>query len=202
MPSSAPTGPDSTVIKYSALGNTQTTRGAAFASGDFRAYIPGFQYGFSNAVGSSIVAFYSTGKFTSGTKIRWDPSVSFTTSGRVYAGFTDNPEVIAVAAGLLAAFNASGTAIDYQNYANVVKGLGDMVSFPVWQETDIPFPTRLRRKRFDVNINATLTSVDVVDRSAQTVMFYCIDGVGSLLNCGSMWYHDVVDVEGVQPIIT
>lgn len=175
------------VIKYAALGDTQVTD-ASGRAGPVRYYIPGFTVGLANAVGPSIVSYYSTGKFLAGTRIRWEPSVSFTTTGRVYVGFTDNPE----------AARTTSLAL----YASQVKGLQDMISFPVWQETNVPFPMTMRRKRFDVNASASLSSVDVLDRSCQTAMFAVIDGAPENTVCGSFWHHDQVDVEGIHPAST
>jgi len=184
---------DGTVIKYSTLGSTVTTdtSGVGYAK---RFYIPGNVSGayLSNTAGISIAGFYSTGKFTPGTTIRWEPSVSFSTPGRVYVGFTDNPEVA----------NIINQVSPISAYANAVKGLGDVVSFPVWQETEIKFPTKLRRKMFDVNITADLTDSNVLDRCAQTVMFMVVDGTPISTSVGSFWFHDRLQLEGLQPTFT
>lgn len=179
-----------TIVEYSVLGNALTTTAAGLSTPG-RAYIPGNPGGVVNATGPTIVAYYSTAKFLPGTKIRWEPSVSFTTPGRVYVGFTDNPEVMASIAGL------SGSS-----WGDAVKGLGDVVSFPIWQETEIAFPTRLRRKMFDTNTTATVTDTNSNDRSVQTFMFAYIDGAPASTAVGSFWYHDKVMVEGIQPVLT
>lgn len=183
-------GGDQTVIAYSAPGNVITTD-ANGQGKEYRRYIPGYGIGLSNSIGSDLVAAYSSAKFLPGTKIRWEPSVSFSTSGRVFVGFTDNPEVMVAAEAL------SNTA-----YANFIRGLGNVTSFPVWQETEISFPTRLRRKRFDTNSTATTGTVDIYDRSAQTFMFVWIEGVPATTATGAFWFHDRVDVEGIHPLIT
>ena len=66
----------------------------------------------------------------------------------------------------------------------------------------MPFPTRIRRKRFDVNISINATLVDVLDRSVQTVMFVAVEGAPASTTLGSFWFHDVVDVEGVTNVST
>lgn len=180
---------DSTVIRYSTLGSTLETGAGVSAAATLRLYVPGNSTSIANGVGPDIVNFYSTGVFRPGTSIRWEPSVSFTQSGRVYCGFTDNPEAATV-------YNAFSTN---QRLA-FIKGLGSMRSFPIWQETTIPFPTGTRRKKFDTNADINFESVDQLDRSMQTAFVYAVEGVAASTTFGSFWYHDVVDVEGVQPV--
>ncbi len=189
QPNVTQTSGTSSVIKYSALGSTVTSdvNGEAWYH---RMYIPGSFGGLTQTVGTAIVGYYSTAKFQAGTTLRWEPSVSFSTSGRVYVGFTDNPEMIEALRVL-----TGGNAV------NAVKGLGDVISFPVWQETDIPFSTRMRRKMFDTN-QAAITGVDVLDRTCQTAMFLAIDGMPASTRAGSVWFHDNVAVEGMSSIET
>lgn len=193
---------DSTVIKYSALGGTLVNNVAVGGTVHSRWYVPGLAAGLPQSAGPAIVGSYSTGKFLPGTRIKWEPSVSFTTSGRVLVGFTDNPEVISTFQGLIDNYVSAPIPANFIPYLNAVRGLGSVVSFPVWQETMINFPTRLRRKRFDVNRTVT-ADPDIIDRSAQTAMFVVVDGVTeSTVGLGSFWYHDIVDAEGVQPVVT
>lgn len=182
--------PNGSVIEYSVLGATVTSDAASLGRSS-RVYCPGTPDFLANATGPNVCSFYSTGKFLPGSKIRWEPSVSFTTSGRIYVGFTDNPEVAKTI------FPLAGTT-----YVNAIKGLGDVISFPVWQETDVNFPSRLRRKMFDTNISIDYTNVDVLDRSVQTFMFVAVDGVPASTALGSFWYHDKVMVEGLQAVAT
>lgn len=193
---------DNTVIKYSALGGTLVNNTAVGGTVHSRWYVPGLAAGLPSSAGPTIVGSYSTGKFLPGTRIKWEPSVSFTTSGRVLVGFTDNPEVISTFQLLIDAYISSPVPANFVPYVNAVRGLGSVMSFPVWQETMINFPTKLRRKRFDVNRTVT-SDPDVIDRSAQTAMFVAVDGVtDATVGLGSFWYHDVVDAEGVQPVVT
>lgn len=189
QPNIKQTSGTSSVVKYSALGQTLSSD----VNGDVwyhRLYIPGFSGGLTQTVGPAVVGYYSTGKFQPGTTLRWEPSVSFNTTGRVYVGFTDNPEVIENLRPL-----SGGTAV------NAVKGLGDVISFPVWQETEIPFNTRMRRKMFDTNLTFT-SGIDTVDRCCQTAMFLAVDGMPASTRAGSLWFHDNVAVEGMTNIIT
>lgn len=179
-----------TVIEYSAIGTTIGSDAAGLATGR-RLYAPGDAANLSNSVGPTICSYYSTGKFLPGTKVRWEPSVSFTTTGRVYVGFTDNPEVMSA----FIALTTPAAAI------NAVKGLGDVISFPVWQETDITFPSSTRRKMFDVNANIT-NNVDVLDRSAQRFMLFAIESAPATTTLGQMWYHDKIALEGIHNVVT
>lgn len=174
-----------TIIEYSAIGTTLTTDTTGVGLTQ-RNYTPGSAGFLTQTIGPDIVARYSTGRFMPGTHIRWEPSVSFTSPGRVFVGFTDNPEVIVAIASL------SGT-----NYGNKVKGLGDVRSFPVWQETDIAFPTQCRRKRFDSNSDPNYAA-DVLDRCTQMYMFAWVEGAPNSTSLGSFWYHDKVSVEGIH----
>lgn len=179
------------MVKYHTAGNTLSSS----ATGRIvavRWYIPGYIADVANAIGPDIVSAYSSAKFVSGTKIRWEPSVSFTTTGRIFVGFCDNPEVTKQLVDL-----SSSSPPDY---ITAVKGLSTTISFPIWQETEVPFPTRLRRKRFDTNRSlASPIAVDELDRCMQTCMFIAGEGLPVSTTMGGFWYHDAVDVEGIHP---
>lgn len=204
MPMLTGTG-DTSVIRYSSLGRNLSTgtSGTGGGTGAARYYVPGYATNdILNASGPAIVGFYSTAKFTPGTAIRWEPSVSFTTSGRVLVGFTDNPEIIVNIQTALNAYFATPTLANLNVYLGLIRSLGSLRSFPVWQETEISFPTKLRRKRFDVNTALGTLTPDLVDRCAQTVMFAGVEGAPDSTILGSFWFHDVVDVEGVTGVVT
>jgi hypothetical protein len=187
-PTLAPRG-NSTLLKYNTIGSNVTTDATGIASTS-RRFIPGYPVGLTNSAGAAVAAAYSTGKFLPGTRIRWEPSVSFTTSGRVFVGFTDNPEVMVAFDGLT---NAQAV--------NAVKALDTVKSWPVWQETEIEFPTTMRRKRFDIN-ETIAVQVDTYDRSIQQYMLIGVEGAPASTTLGSFWYHDVLDVEGLHSITT
>lgn len=193
---------DSSILKYSTLGISVATIGASGQSAYRRGYIPGDAELLVNAVGPEIARRYSTAKFLPGTRLTWEPSVSFTTSGRVFVGFTDNPEVAAEIATTYNAF--TGGVGSYAAFADRVKALSSVVSFPVWQETSINFPNRMRRKRFDTNGGVSHTDINQLDRSMQTFMFAAFEGVnsGTSLTLGGFHHHDVLDVEGMHGIVT
>lgn len=202
QPAMQRTGTDSSVIQYSALGAGVTSSAIGTAVYN-RMYVPGNAVALNNGSGASIVSFYSSGKFNQGTKIRWEPSVSFTTSGRIYVGFTDNPEIMATLNGLYAAYQTTPTLANYNAYANQVKALGSVQSFPVWQETDVMMPLDTRRKRFDINSSIDFFSADVLDRSCQRGMYAAFDGgPTATTTLGSFWFNDVVSVEGITGLAT
>ncbi len=175
-------------VRYATLGITLVSSSTGVVEGYYRAYIPGSSSGLAAASGATICSFYSTGKFLPGTTAEWVPSVGFTTSGRVYVGYTDNPELTATITGL------TGSA-----YATAVKSLGDVISFPVYQNEKWAVPTKLRRKMFDANASWSATA-DVLDRCMQTTMFVYIEGapVGTAL--GGMRFEDNVMVEGITGV--
>lgn len=193
---------DGTVIKYKTIGNSMISPAGSPGCATWRPYIPGNGFGLAFNGGSSIVGKYATGVFRPGTRIRWEPSVSPTIGGRVFLGFSDNPEVMERLLAKWSAYNASPDGPTYVAYADAVKALANVVSWPLWQEHDIAVPTRLRRKRFDCNHSLTYTDINVLDRSAQTMMFAVFDGFNvdpeAVPFLGSFWYHDVVDVEGLH----
>lgn len=197
---SAPTS-DGTRIKYNAVQQAFPTVTSGY-TGEIRSYVPGLKPPLAQTVGPELVSYYSTGKFLPGTSARWEPSVSFTTTGRVFVGFTDNPEVATSIATLFGTALTAGTAAAWGDYANAVKGLGSLQSWPVWQETEVSVPSNLRRKMFDVNETLTI-GPDVLDRSMQTLMAVAIEGLpGGVGNPGGFWFHDNVQVEGLHGTLT
>jgi len=136
--------------------------------------------------------------------LSWVPSVNFTVSGRILCGFTDNPEVIAAAVAAWEAYAANPIPDNIALYKSIVRQLGSLKMFPVNTPAQMAIPTRLRRKRFDVNRGLVQDSVDQNDRCTQVAFLWCTEGValdaGSFL--GSFEYSDVVHVEGVTPRLT
>lgn len=182
--------PDGTRIRYNTHSSTLTSDASGINTGG-RIYVPGFTGGLVQPVGPTLVSYYSSAKFEPGTTIRWEPSVSFNTTGRMFIGFTDNPEVMATIGA------SSGTT-----YGNYVKSLGGVISFPIWQETEVTFPTRTRRKMFDVNNTVATTDPNALDRSAQTWMFTYVESAPANTSLGSFWHHDQVLVEGLHSAST
>lgn len=193
---------DGTIIDYNSQQSNFPTVTAGGYTGEIRNYIPGLIAPLINGIGPEIVSSYSTAKFLPGTKSRYEPSVSFTTTGRVFVGFTDNPEVAISIGVLFGTALGSGLNADWAAYLTAIKGLGNMVSFPVWQETDVQFPTRLRRKMFDTNFTASPTDVNVYDRSMQQTMFIGVEGLNITANPGGFWFHDKLVVEGIHSRLT
>lgn len=188
---------DSTCIRYSSPGDTFGSD-ANGRNPAFRRYIPGSSAGLAISIGTQLVSSYSSGKFKPGTKIVWEPSCSFTTSGRLFVGFTDNPEVANTLFSKLQAYVTTPSTTTWNAYSSAVRALGSCISFPVWQETNIPFPTTLRRKRFDCNFLTDMTSPDVLDRSMQQSMWVALEGADPNIAVGNFQYHDIVDVEGIH----
>jgi len=193
---------DRTMVRYKSLGNNVSLSLAGLGV-TARWYIPGLTTLLNNTAGPAIVSFYSTGLFKPGTHLRWEPVVSPTVGGRIFVGFTDNPEVAANITAAWNTFTTTPTTGNYATYAGAVKGLASTESVPLWQTCEWNVPTTLRRKRFDVNQDVTLTSIDQLDRSLQVAMFACIEGVDLESGVvGSFWFSDVVDVEGVHGTAT
>lgn len=200
-PVTTPTGADGSIIKYRAVGATCIAR--LGAGGIRRLFTPGFGNGLATSSGPIVVSCYSTGVFKPGTKISWEPSLSPTSGGRIFVGFTDNIEVMKTIIDLFDVYNAAPTLDNYSNYATGVKGLGNVVSHPAWMEFDTAVPLRLRRKMFDVQNTMTVTNLESLDRSVQTAMFVAFEGlagIGDGAGIGSFVYQDVVSVEGLHSV--
>lgn len=193
---------DSSVVRYSTLGSNVGTGATVSGTVFSRYFCPGYPGGLVNASGPALTSYYSTGKFMPGTTVRWEPSVSFTTNGRVIVGFTDNPEMIVTVQTLLETFITTPSVANFNAYLAAVKGMGSVRAFPVWQETSLPFPQRLRRRRFDTNVTINTTDPNVVDRSVQVAMFVAIEGPPLSTTLGSFHFHDVIDVEGITGLVT
>lgn len=190
---------NASVVRYRTM--SPTIEGNAYSL-YARFMVPGLSGALnSNTVGPGIVANYSTGVFKPGTRCQWLPSVSFNTTGRVYVGFTDNPEA---AAALNTLANSVVSSPTYGLYADAVKSLGNLITFPVWAETDISIPLKLRRKRFDVNANLGSATSDILDRCMQTSMWVAFEGFasGGTTSLGTFLFDEVVDVEGITGIVT
>lgn len=171
----------------------------------YRYYVPGLQEGpgadgGARAVGMSIASHYSSGVFRPGTHIRWEPAVSFNTSGRVIVGFTDNPEAVETLSAL-ANLADSGDASAYQSFISLVRALQNNISFPVWQETNIKFPTHTRRKNFDVD-NGPIVTIRDSETRMQMAMFAVVTGYTGTNTFGAFYYRDVLDVYHMQPRLT
>lgn len=184
-------GSDQTTLAYRASGNYFTTNAGGEIIGS-RLYIPGHLGSaiLANA-GVGVCSYYSGGKFLPGTHSKWTPGVGFTATGRVFVAFTTSPEVYISWATL--ATNAA--KID------AIRGFGNCVSFPSYQETTVQVPTTLRRRLFDVNINP-LPDADEYDRSCQIFMMWGAWGAPATTNLGNFEYHDRVYMEGLSMVPT
>lgn len=189
---------DQITVRSTAIGSNCT-----FVNGvvQKRHYIPGNANSLGNYSGPTIASLYATGLFKPGTKIRWEPTISPTSGGRVFVGFTDNPEAMARLENAANAYFSDRTAAKYDDYSSLVKSLGNLISFPAWCEKDITFPLRTRRKRFDCNELIAFDDVNQLDRSCQQSLFMCADGLSGVTSgasIGSLWYYDVLNLEGLM----
>jgi len=185
-------GADNTRISYNCYSGAATTDTNGNATVE-RFYIPGntavvSRYTLPTSTGLNVLSNYSEGRFEPGSFIKWVPSVSLSTPGRVIVGFTTNPEIMTATITIAAA-------------ADYLKSFGNAISFPVWEETVIPLPTYLRRKMFDVNVSAAV-AVDVLDRACQVYMLSSISGATASTNCGYFEFHDKVMGVGLAPAST
>ncbi len=192
-------GLETSMLKYSALGATLTTD-ANGNSGGFRPYVGGNYLGTFTATPTGVViaSSYNEFRFLPGTRARWEPSVGFTSSGRIYVAFCDNPEVNYQIYQAYQTYQGAPTGLNYNLYANNVKAMGSLLSFPVYKETDVQLPDKIRRREFDINVNISMTDVNAINRSVQTIMWIAIDGCAANSGVGSFLYHDNLMVSGMS----
>jgi len=184
-------GSDRTTLGYRSIGATITTDTDGLAAYG-RHYIPGYTGGaLVSSAGVAVANYYSDGKFNPGSRIKWVPEQGFTTTGRVYVGFTTNAEIMAGWDGMTQAARN-----------NFVRSLGNAISFPIYQETEIQVPTELRRRLFDINANVALNSVDVLDRCCQTLLVCVIIGAPAIKTAGAFEFYDNVYLEGLNAYAT
>lgn len=179
---------DSYVVKYNAVSADLTTGAGVTEIASNRLYTPGFTSGLASVpAGVQLASLYNVGNFAPGTHVKWVPSVSATTAGRVILAYLTNPEDVvtyeaATVAGKLA----------------IIQSCANMEQHPIWQEFTYNIPTTLRRKMFDTN-STMASSVDVYDRSVQGALIWYISAPQNT-NCGCLVYHDVVRLQGLSSV--
>lgn len=211
VPSMDKTSGDAAVVKYRTEGATL----AAAASADHRLFIGGNTNGLQagRSPGPIVVSCYNNYRFMPGTRIKWEPSVGSTATGRLYYCFLDNSELIARMMEMYTNWRADPTSTNYNTIASAIRSVGNCESFPIWMEKEITFPTYSRKKQYSVETQYEFdysTPADrerhynTVDRTTQKGFFYIVLGAEapSTGNFGSFWYHDVVQVQGVCTIPT
>lgn len=209
------------IITYNAVGDSvysNTGSSSNGLSGIARVYMPGIDtfstytasvsnklvgIPTSTCAGRNLIQSYSTGRFLPGTTASWTPSVGFTSPGRIFVGFTDNPEVAYGMLALLATSLTTYAAADYVAYGSAVKNLANVVSYQIFEPFTVSMPTVIRKKRFDCNavepLSAT-TGTDALDRCMQQCMFVYIEGADGITSPGGFMFHDKVDVEGIRAL--
>jgi len=181
-------GNEETPLHYKCVSPAIGTNADGYANAN-RHYNGGLSPEVQSAAGLTVVANYSTFKYTPGTRARWIPSVGFTTPGRVIVGYILGPETMAYFDGL-----SPASKISY------IRGLGNSVSFPIYEDREWMVPTQMRRKMFDVNSDiVSYTDVDVLDRSVQVKQVLVITGApASAAEVGYVEYTDAVHVSGLS----
>lgn len=178
-------GADSTIIRGNCLGSVVSTDINGQYTGG-RLYSPGWTGGLAGTVPMQLAAFYSEGKFLPGTCAKWVPQIGYQTAGRVTVGFTTSPEVMSYFAGL-------GSFAARENF---LRGLGNSVNFPLYEERTLEVPTTLRRRLFDSNANL-IAGTDEYDRSVQVDMMFVVNGAPESTAVGSFEFHDHLHVSGL-----
>jgi len=160
--------------------------GAGQASGS-ALLVPGFTADLNTSAVSNIAQYYSTARFLPGTTFHYVPQVSLSTSGILYTAYSDNVEVISA---YMVGNNAARV--------NIVRQQANVKVSPVWSTISIALPSSMRRKMFDVNQNCNTASTDELDRSAQGLFMYALDGVPNGSNICRPWVHKKLQLEGLK----
>lgn len=100
-----------------------------------------------------------------GTHMRYQPNVGLNTAGTIYIAYVDNPEIVKD-------YNAASASVR----ADIVKGMANMKSYPLWQEfTHHIGPPRL--KSFSTDVTTDFSDADTLNRVMQGTFLIAIEGV-------------------------
>lgn len=195
---------DRTVIKYTCYrqGTNPDVQGYADL---WRPYVPGnatwpagvnasVNVSISDSAGIGVAACYANGKFLPGTTATWVPNVGFTTSGRLWVAFTDNPEVAY-------RYMAAATMVDK---LTIIRRNGNVVSFPVYEHHTVRVPVEMSRLKYynsnrltNVPVSDPTSFTDDLERSGHLFMLAMAVGVTPDLDVGTFEFHDIVQCHGL-----
>lgn len=100
-----------------------------------------------------------------GTHIRYQPNVGLNTAGTIYISYVDNPEIV-----------KDYVALTATARAEVVKGMANMKSYPLWQEFTHHIGAA-RLKSFSTDVTSDFTNADTLNRVMQGCFLIAIEGV-------------------------
>ncbi len=120
--------------------------------------------------------------------LHYTPAVGTTTSGKVWVGYTDNPEII---------YKAIGTYTT-SDLLNIVKTLRHNNVFPVWQSWTMNVPNIApRRKMYSIDTTAAGSS-EIVDRCTHGAFIVALEGGPATTNVGVLTASHEFALRGLQ----
>lgn len=121
--------------------------------------------------------------------LHYTPAVGTTTPGKVWVGYTDNPEII---------YKAVTGDYSQGDLLSIVKTLRHSNVFPVWQSWTMNLPSiAARRKMYSVDLTAA-SSAEVVDRTTHGAFLVCLEGTPSATNVGVVTASYEYALRGLQ----
>lgn len=174
------------VIRSRFLQYTATTGGATQITGTL-GVVPALNP--TNDPGRAVIQNYQEYRIKS-AKITYTPQTGSTTTGIVYIGYYDNPEIIARAyTGVLTAANILVLA----------QTAPISTSTPVWQGVELSAGTRQRRKIYSVDSNNPVDS-PTADQTVHGVFFIASVGAPFSTTIGIVSQEYVAEGFGLQNI--
>lgn len=120
--------------------------------------------------------------------IHYTPAVGTTTSGKVWVGYTDNPEII---------YKAITTYTNADLLA-IVKTLRHNNVFPVWQSWTMNTPSLApRRKMFSID-TSSVTSAEIADRDVHGAFIVSVEGTPASTDVGVLTASYDYALRGLQ----
>lgn len=174
------------VIRSRFLQFTATTAAAAQVTGAL-GVAPALNT--TNDPGRTVIQNYQEYRIKS-AKLTYVPQTGSTTTGIVYIGYYDNPEIIARAyTGVLSA----------ANYLALAQTAPISTSTPVWQGVELTAGTRQRRKMYSVDSNSP-TDSPTADQTVHGVFFIATVGAPFSTTVGVVSQEYVCEGFGLQNI--
>lgn len=181
---------ENTIIRGNSFANTITTDSGGALCGAVPLIAGNVDWMVASGM-SGVSALYNTYRYLPGTMMHWVPQVSMSTTGVVYVAWVDNPEIFKN----WYAIALTGVTA---NMVAFVKSIGNVKSYPIWQQFSQAMHPVMRRKRFDVNTTVDLANSDTLDRCLQGAWLYAVEGGPASSVVARPYRYGVLDLEGLM----
>ncbi len=139
--------------------------------------------------GAAVLSNYQEYRMLSGT-LHYVPQVGSTTSGTVWIGYYDNPEII---------YKVYASAYSTASLLSLAQTAPHSVSSPVWQAVDLTIPMRNRRKVYSVDTTVPSSS-SVADMTVHGIIIVATSGAPFSTTVGTISQEYVAEGFGLQAI--